>query len=138
MALATLKNVSEIEFPHRPSPEASLFVYEQQSHVPFPIKRVFVVTADEACERGSHAHKECTQLLVCLKGSVELTLHDGASVKTVMMNDAKKGILIPPGIWGEQQYEQGSIMMALADQPYNEAEYIRDYDTFLSYRKVGT
>jgi hypothetical protein len=135
IVLATLRSIGEIEFPHRPSAEASLFVYEHQSHVPFVIERVFVVNAQEACKRGAHAHRRCTQLLVCLKGEIVLTLDDGAAKKTISMTGAGKGVLIPPGIWAEQEYEEGSVLMALTDRKYEEQDYIRDYDAFLAYRR---
>lgn len=131
---ATLTDIREISFPVKPSPEASLSVYEAQTHVPFPIRRVFVVSAETACDRGFHAHRQCQQLLVCLKGKSVLTVDDGSSRKTYTLDNSGKGILIPAGLWGEQTYTPDTVLMVMADQPYDESDYIRDYNDFKKYR----
>lgn len=130
---ARLSDIQDIAFPVKDTADASLSIYEA---VPFPIKRVFVVNATEACERGFHAHRVCKQLLVCLKGQTELTIDDGASRQTITLDTPGRGILIPAGIWGEQTYAQDSILMVLTDQPYDETDYIRDYQDFKKYRGV--
>jgi hypothetical protein len=44
------------------------------------------------------------------------------------------GLLILPGVWAEQKYlENSSILTVLCDQPFNEEEYIRNYDEFKKY-----
>lgn len=131
--MRTLADIKEITFPAKLSNDASLFVYEHTSHVPFNIERVFVVSAEQACNRGAHAHKKCNQLLVCLKGRIELTIKDGKAQKNVMMSDPAKGMLVPAGLWAEQSYDSGSVLMVLTDQPYDESDYIRDYNDYLKY-----
>jgi WxcM-like, C-terminal len=136
MTHATLDDIREIIFPLHPSAEASLSVYEYPTHVPFQIARVFVVNATQACERGAHAHKNCTQLLICLKGALTLTIKDGLQTKNIRMDSAKTGILIPASLWAEQTYDSDSTLMVLTDMPYDESDYIRDYKNYLSYRGV--
>ena len=131
--MPTLQDIKEITFPAKPSDEASLFVYEHKSHVPFNIERVFVISAEQACDRGAHAHKKCNQLLVCLNGQVELTIKDGKNEKNIMMSNPAKGILVPAGLWAEQSYGNDSILMVLTDQPYDESDYIRGYNDYLKH-----
>jgi hypothetical protein len=46
--------------------------------VPFPIARVFTITGVSAGgTRGNHLHRHCSQLLVCLHGSIDVSLNDG-------------------------------------------------------------
>ncbi|MDE7125575.1 MAG: FdtA/QdtA family cupin domain-containing protein, partial [Muribaculaceae bacterium] len=43
-------------------------------------------------------------------------------------------LLIPSGHWREFiNFSTNSVAMVLASHPYDEADYIRSYDSFLSY-----
>ena len=38
-----------------------------------------------------------------------------------------------PGIWvGLRNFSSGSVCLTLASDPYDEADYVRDYDEFLN------
>ncbi|SVA96202.1 uncharacterized protein METZ01_LOCUS149056 [marine metagenome] len=101
---------------------------------PFHISRVFNVRADKDSIRGQHAHSECTQLLVCTNGSIEVSCDDGETQSIHILNKPYMGLLILPGVWVEQKYlENSSILTVLCDQPFNEEEYIRNYDEFKNY-----
>ncbi len=86
--------------------------------------------------RGRHAHKECSQLLVVLNGRCVVTCDDGTNKKAHTLIEPDQGLLIPPTIWAEQEYDVGTTLMVLTDQPYNESDYIRDYDSFLAFRGI--
>lgn len=130
-----LKDVTSIQFPLIDSKEASLQVYESGAHVPFSIKRLFTIKAREACTRGFHAHKECTQLLVCLEGRCVVTVGDGKARKEIVLDQPNLGLLIPPSIWAEQIYEADTILAVLTDRPYEETDYLRKYEDFLQFRE---
>ena len=129
----TQRSATLIDFPARPADDAALFIYEHKSRVPFTIERVFVIRAEQACVRGQHAHRACHQLLICLEGRVEVIIDDGKTKSTIILDRADQGLLIPAGLWGQQHYDAGSILMVLASLPYDEADYIRDYDAFLKF-----
>jgi len=131
-----VNDIKNIDFSAFPSKEASLLVYESQKHVPFSIKRVFTIIASEKCKRGFHAHKQATQLLICLQGKCVVTVDDGTSKKNIVLNQPNEGLLIPSTIWGEQAYEANTILMVLTDQPYDESDYIREYKDFLFFKKM--
>jgi len=130
-----ISNMELIPFPQKISPDAILSIFEEGLGVPFSIKRVFTIYATESCERGFHAHKECAQLLVCLKGECLVICDDGKERKEFNLNKASEGLLIPPTIWAEQRYETDTILMVLTDHGYDEMDYLRDYNEFLEYRK---
>jgi hypothetical protein len=45
------------------------------------------------------------------------------------------GLLVPPGIWAEEIYEKPhSVLAVLCDRPYEEGDYIRDFEEFKAYR----
>lgn len=117
--------------------EGNLTYVYNNIHIPFDVKRVFYsydIPGGEA--RGAHAHKECHQFLIAASGSFEVVLDDGTNKRTVLLNRPFYGLHIPPGIWAEEQgFSSGSICLVLASEGYSESDYIRDYNTFLEYRK---
>lgn len=118
-------------------PGSLLVVYEGEKRVPFNIARIFVINAIKKSIRGSHAHKECTQLLVVLNGKCKIICDDGFEKKEIILDHACKGLLIPPTIWAEQEYQPGTTLMVLTDKPYDEQDYIRDYESFIRFRHLG-
>jgi dTDP-4-dehydrorhamnose 3,5-epimerase-like enzyme len=117
-------------------PNGTLIVAEAGRQVPFEIVRIFAVTAVGVNEcRGHHAHKKLSQLLVCLSGKVEVTVDDGRERRMVVLDHPAQALHLPPGIWAEQVYEgPGTVLLVLCDRPYEEEDYIRDYDDFIAYR----
>ena len=112
----------------------ALCVYEGGQTVPFNIKRVFTVSAKAADIRGDHAHKQCTQLLVCVSGKIGVECDDGRAVERFDLCNMGEGLLIPPGVWAKQEYiENGAILMVLCDRVYEAHDYLRDYDEFKKF-----
>ncbi len=111
----------------------SLIALENNIDVPFNIKRVFYIydTLDGVV-RGTHAHFLTQQLLVCVKGSCKVTLDDGKTKKTFLLDAPNKALLQKPMIWGKMyDFSDDCVLLVLADQLYDEEDYIRDYDKFL-------
>lgn len=132
-----MHNISDLQiiaFPAFNTVEALLVVYEGDRKVPFTINRLFTVKATENCVRGFHAHKKCTQLLIVLNGECKVTCDDGANRKEIILNKSSEGLLIPPTIWAEQEYQPNTVLMVLTDKHYDENDYLRDYNEFLNFR----
>jgi hypothetical protein len=102
--------------------------------IPFAIKRIFYLYDIPGGEsRGAHAHKECHQFLVAASGSFEILLDDSKSKRLVQLNRPYMGLHIPPGIWAsELNFSSGSICLVLASHTYNENDYIRNYNDYLT------
>jgi dTDP-4-dehydrorhamnose 3,5-epimerase-like enzyme len=113
-----------------------LRVFESEE-VPFTIKRVFsVVNAKGGSKRGQHAHKICNQLICCVAGEVNLRCDDGNTQIETLLTPSNEAVLVPCGIWAEQEYIQdNSMIIVFCDQPYDEGDYIRDYHKFLDWKK---
>ena len=127
--------VKLIELPYFDDDSGGLVVMESQSNnIPFEIKRVFNVSSPKNSIRGKHAHRECTQLLVCNNGSVEVVCDNGIEVCQYTLDKPSLGLLISPGIWAQQKYiEENTILTVLCNQTYFESDYIRDYNEFLEF-----
>jgi acetyltransferase-like isoleucine patch superfamily enzyme/dTDP-4-dehydrorhamnose 3,5-epimerase-like enzyme len=104
-------------------------------HLPFQPKRFFAVYDVPGEEvRGEHAHKECHQFLVCLKGSCTIVLDDSMRRDEVRLDSPKVGLHIPPKVWGIQyRFSADALMLVLASDTYDADDYIRNYDDFLAY-----
>lgn len=86
--------------------------------------------------RGAHAHKELKQLIIAASGSFEVTLDDGNVKRTFTLNRPYQGLLVVPGIWRElNNFSSGAVCLVMASLPYDEKDYIREYDHFINYKK---
>jgi UDP-2-acetamido-3-amino-2,3-dideoxy-glucuronate N-acetyltransferase len=103
------------------------------AQLPFVPKRVFTVFDVPSRDvRGEHAHRVCSQLLVCIKGSVSCIVDDGANRSQIKLDRPDVGLFIPPLVWGTQyNYSSDAILLVLASEEYNADDYIRDYQEFL-------
>jgi UDP-2-acetamido-3-amino-2,3-dideoxy-glucuronate N-acetyltransferase len=105
---------------------------EVGAQLPFTPRRVFIqydVPSREA--RGEHAHKELHQFLLCVHGSVKTLVDDGRHRAEVVLDRPSLGLHVPPMVWGGQfAYEPDSVLVVLASDSYDPADYIRDYAEF--------
>ncbi|MGD0452366.1 MAG: WxcM-like domain-containing protein [Solirubrobacteraceae bacterium] len=111
----------------------SLVSGEVDSHIPFEPRRFFsVMQVPSKDVRGAHAHRVCKQFLVCQAGSVAVVVDDGDAREEVVLEDPQFGLYVPPMVWSVQyRYTHDAILLVLASDPYEPADYIRDYDEFL-------
>jgi dTDP-4-dehydrorhamnose 3,5-epimerase-like enzyme len=131
----TVFDCSIIELPKVKDRRGNLTFVENTKHIPFEIKRIFYLYDIPGGEsRGAHAHKSCHQFLVAASGAFSVVLDDGQIKRTVELNRPFVGLHIPPGIWAsEVNFSSGAICLVLASHEYDEADYIRNYNTFKSY-----
>ena len=110
----------------------SLIAIEAGKSVPFEVRRVYYIfSAKEGVERGFHAHKNLNQVAVAVTGSCEMVLDDGECETSVLLDSAQKGVLIGPGVWRVMRnFSSDCVLLVLADQHYDETDYIRDYEEF--------
>lgn len=110
----------------------SLVAIESEKDAPFALSRVFYIFGtDQQQERGHHAHRAISELAVAVSGSCTMTLDDGARSVDVRLDNPSKGLTIAPMIWRVMSdFSPDCVLMVLTDAPYDEADYIRDYDAF--------
>lgn len=111
-----------------------LCVYESGKQVPFVVQRVFTIRAKAGQARGDHAHRRCTQLLVCISGRIRVSCDNGQAVKEYLLDHMASGLLVPPGVWAKQDYlDDDAVLMVLCDRGFEAEDYIRDYGDFKSF-----
>lgn len=136
--LRTVADICVIELPAHPRVDGELVVAESGSQVPFAIARFFSVRATAGTERGRHAHRLCSQFMLCTHGAVDVICDDGAKRRSFTLDRANLALLTPPTIWNTVVFRQDhSVLSVLCDRPYEEEDYIRDYDEFLEFRRYA-
>jgi dTDP-4-dehydrorhamnose 3,5-epimerase-like enzyme len=136
--LKTVKDIEEVVLPHNVRSDGDLVVAQQGKELSFAPARLFTVRGIEGAVRGCHAHKRCIQFLICVHGAIEVECDDGRDRRRIILDRGNKGLLIPPSIWGTETYRtDGAVLAVLCDRLYEEDDYIRDYDQFLTWRRSG-
>ena len=109
---------------------------EAGREIPFEIKRYFVVFAvDTEHVRGEHAHRTLHQFLVCVHGRCSVVADDGRHRQEFLLDSPHLGLYIPPMTWAVQyKFSPDGVLMALASDVYDPADYIRDYAEFLALK----
>ena len=124
-----------IDLPKITDPRGNLTFAEAQLMVPFEIKRAYWVYDVPGGEsRGGHAHKRLLQFVVAMSGSFTVTLDNGHEQKKYLLNHPWEGLLIETETWRTlDDFSSGAVCLVLASEPFEENDYIYDYDEFLKY-----
>jgi len=138
MARYNVNDCSVIELSrHHSDRKGTISVVQNGDTVPFNVKRVYYLYDVPGGEsRGSHAHRELSQLIVAASGSFRVTLDDGHVKQSFVLNRPYQGLYVAPGIWRDlDDFSSGAVCMVLASDVYRAEDYIRDYKEFLEFRK---
>ena len=122
-----------VHFPPLGDERGSLVALEGRKTVPFAIQRVYYIFGTKAgVARGFHAHHNLKQVAVCVTGKCRMILDDGKNREEAWLDSPTKGLLIGDLIWREMHdFSEDCVLLVLASEHYDEADYIRDYDVFL-------
>ena len=105
------------------------------SELPFTPCRIYVLNfSDIDIHRGGHAHYNLKQMLVCLKGRVELAIEKDGEQQSVILSEGDTYLILPISWRDIKSMSSNCSLMVICDQPYDETDYIRDYKTFKSQR----
>jgi UDP-2-acetamido-3-amino-2,3-dideoxy-glucuronate N-acetyltransferase len=111
----------------------SLSAGEFLDQIPFAPKRYFIVFDVPGKDvRGEHAHRQCHQFLVCVRGTLAVVVDDGTTSEEIVLDAPNLGLYVPPMTWAVQyKYSPDAVLLVFASDHYDPADYIRDYDEFL-------
>jgi len=127
-----------IDFEIKGDERGSLIAIEEFKNIPFEIKRVYYIfNTKPNVRRGFHAHKNLKQVAICVKGSCKFLLDNGKErIDEIVLNKPNKGLLIEEMIWREMyDFSEDCVLLILANEYYDESDYIRDYDEFIKMLK---
>ena len=109
-----------------------LVALEENKDIPFDIKRVFYIYGtQEGVPRGNHSHYKTKQFLISINGSCKVTLDNGITKDVFELDKRNVGLFQDTLIWGRMHdFSSDCILMVLANEHYDESDYIRDYSKF--------
>jgi UDP-2-acetamido-3-amino-2,3-dideoxy-glucuronate N-acetyltransferase len=99
----------------------------------FSIKRTFFINFEKSkITRGKHAHKRCSQFIICISGKIKIkTINAKLNKKNYILSDLNKGIYIKPLVWVEIASEvKNSSIVCFADRKYEKLDYINNFTNF--------
>jgi hypothetical protein len=133
----SFEQVKLIQLPKILDERGNLSFFENEKQIPFSIKRAYWIYDVPGGEiRGGHAYKTMQEVIVALSGSFDVLLNDGKEQKVFSLNRSYFGLYIPSMIWRHMEnFSTNSLALLVADQPYNETEYIRDFEQYSLNKK---
>lgn len=133
-----VRGVRAYQLPFISDPRGNLTVGEFERSLPFAPLRYFITfDVPSASMRGEHAHKECKQFLICVRGSCNVVVDDGAQREEFVLDRPTFGVYVPPMVWAtEYKHSADSTLLVFASHHYDPADYIRDYNEFLAATRV--
>jgi dTDP-4-dehydrorhamnose 3,5-epimerase-like enzyme len=126
-------NLELINFVPRGDEHGWLVALESGRQVPFAIQRVYYIYGTQpGVRRGKHAHRALRQLAICVRGSCRFYMDDGRTKQEFLLDRNDRGLLVEPMVWHEMDgFSPDCVLLVLASGPYDETDYIRDYQKFL-------
>lgn len=130
---------SLIELPKFFDRRGNLSFIEEDNQFPFKIRRVYWIYDVPGGEiRGGHAFRETEELIVALSGSFDVVLHDGKEQVVFHLNRSYYGVMVPKMIWRSiENFSTNSLALIIASTDFDDADYIRDFQTFKSLKSDG-
>ena len=130
-------DVIKYQFPPHGDDRGQLIAIEEMKDLPFDIRRVYdIYDTLPGVRRGFHTHKCLQQILICVSGSCKIHLDDGSDTAEVTLDKPYEGLYISNNMWREMyDFTPGAVLLVLASEHYDEADYIRNYDDFIKMVK---
>jgi dTDP-4-dehydrorhamnose 3,5-epimerase-like enzyme len=131
-------NARIINLPKIEDPRGNLSFVEENNHIPFKIERTYwIYDVPGGQVRGGHAFKEQDEFIIALSGSIDVIIDDGKTKQVFSLNRSYYGLYVPKGLWRQMDnFSTNSLAVVLASTPYNENDYIRNYNDFVKYRNL--
>jgi len=124
-----------------PMENGILGVAEVSRHIGFPVHRAYYIRDVPMGQgRGGHGHKALRQCFLCLRGSFKLAITRRGRTETVVLDRPDVAAVVEPGCWRDlSDFSDDSVVIVLASEEYDEADYIRTYHEFLRWEaQAGT
>ena len=116
-------------------PETATLASLEFSSLPFAPKRIYwIQDFTPQAVRGNHSHKELTQIFIMLSGQLTLEVFEGTKSNKYEISRLSPPLIVPPGTWRIMSNASAdALLFVLADRPYEEKDYIRDWNEYLNW-----
>lgn len=133
-----MKGVQRITLPKIEDPRGNLSFFENSSQIPFKIERAYwIYDVPGGQHRGSHAFKKSQEFIVAMSGSFDVVLNDGEKEERFHLNRSYQGLYVPSMLWRSlDNFSTNSLALIVSSIPYDENDYIRDFNVFKGLKNV--
>ena len=124
-----------LKFPHFAETRGTLTPFELDSEFPFPVKRVYTVTAPAGQTRGAHAHIQESEVFVAISGTITARVDDGQQKKAIILDHPSKGLYVKTMCWHEfYDFSPDAVLLCFSSTHYlpGAQNYITDHTEFIS------
>jgi hypothetical protein len=110
----------------------NLTVFDVESF-PWLPQRVFMVYGTPHCTvRGRHAHKATEMIMVATMGPIMVRCrYTKRDEETHWLHNPSKSLYVPPMVWCEVTYSEGTSLAVFCNTPYDRSDYIEDFHDYL-------
>ncbi len=135
----TIDDVKLVELPKFLDARGNLSFAENNTHIPFEIKRTYWIYDVPGGEsRGGHAYKRNQEFIIALSGAFDVIVDDGVKKKKFTLNRSYYGLYVPAGLWREiENFSTNSLALEFASEHFLKDDYIRDYELFKKIKADG-
>jgi UDP-2-acetamido-3-amino-2,3-dideoxy-glucuronate N-acetyltransferase len=115
-----------------------LGVIDVIKYAPFsPVRLFWISDVPEGRFRGGHAHKLCSQFMICMSGSIRVDAFDGMTRRSITLTRGNF-INVVPGIYASETFlVERSILLVLCDRPFEAEDYIDDEASLIPDAAAG-
>lgn len=137
--MANFEDVRIIELPKFLDTRGNLSFAEQNSHIPFEIKRTYwIYDVPGGEDRGGHAFKKNQEVVIALSGAFDVVVDDGTQKKSFSLNRSYYGLYIPAGLWRTMEnFSTNAFALEFGSVEYSTDDYVREYDEFIRLKRDG-
>lgn len=97
-----------------------------------PKRLFFIRDVPAGTVRGNHAHYNATQILICVKGNIDISMSNGQEEYCHSLTVGGYVIELPL-TWTSMKFlTEDSILLVLSSNDHSEEDYIKDFQTFLA------
>ncbi|QKG52114.1 MULTISPECIES: sugar 3,4-ketoisomerase [Hymenobacter] len=117
-----------LTLPSHGAADSGRLTVAEDGQLPFAVKRTYWITEVPAGRvRGRHAHHTLEQLLVAVHGRIDLVMQaEGEEPLRFCLSQPTQALYLPPHCWPEIHFGPGAVLLCLASQPYDPADYIHE------------
>jgi oxalate decarboxylase/phosphoglucose isomerase-like protein (cupin superfamily) len=121
-----------INLPKITDPRGNLSFIEEDTHLPFAIRRVYWIYDVPGGEhRGGHAFKNTEEVIIAISGSFDVLLNDGNREYRFHLNRSYYGVFVPKMVWRMlENFSTNSLALIISSTDYSESDYMRDFNEF--------
>lgn len=123
-----------LSFPHFSDPRGETTPLELPKALPFALKRLYFVTANEGQTRGGHSHFYEEEVFIALGGCITAKVHDGEAWTEIVLDTPQKGLYVKTGCWHEfYSFDEKATLLCLSSTNYmpGPENYETDFTDFL-------